>query len=217
MSSALSTLAPTRLESDCLKQIPVPPEELEFFAEEELVTIIPNFSLDDAHVGSRLQCIGGHYGPFTPNRPVDVPLWLAIALHKRKRCRIQPPAWLTVPRLTELLAEEKDVPGTFQQVPYYYMEVAHLMFKDAVDAFGDDVNEVRQLIESLKKVRKYKIETGLQKIESAVTVKLNNLGASECNAIRLLFKGTLDQFHELAKAQKAVAESSMLGSGSMPF
>ena len=28
-----------------------------------------------------------------------MPFWLAIALYKRKSCRIKPPAWLTVDRL----------------------------------------------------------------------------------------------------------------------
>jgi hypothetical protein len=36
----------------------------------------------------------GTYGPFQPNMPSDVPLWLAIMLHKRKKCRIQPPRWM---------------------------------------------------------------------------------------------------------------------------
>ena len=36
----------------------------------------------------------GSYGPFRPNIEVEVPFWLAIALYKRKSCRIKPPAWL---------------------------------------------------------------------------------------------------------------------------
>jgi hypothetical protein len=36
-------------------------------------------------------------------------------------------------------------------------------------------------------------------VSGAITVKLNNLGAAECNVIRLLFKGTLDTFFEINK------------------
>jgi hypothetical protein len=36
------------------------------------------------------------YGPFKPNFPTEVPLWLAIDLKRKKRCKIQPPAWLSV-------------------------------------------------------------------------------------------------------------------------
>ena len=39
------------------------------------------------------------YGPFQPNRPVEVPLWMAMALHKRKKCRILPPGWMDIDSL----------------------------------------------------------------------------------------------------------------------
>jgi hypothetical protein len=48
-------------------------------------------------------------------------------------------------------------------------------------------------------VRYNKIESGLRQVSGAITVKLNHLGAAECNVIRLLFKGTLDTFFEINK------------------
>ena len=36
------------------------------------------------------------YGPFKPNFPCNVPLWLAIDLKRKKRCKIQPPPWLAI-------------------------------------------------------------------------------------------------------------------------
>jgi len=41
----------------------------------------------------------GEYGPFRPNMPVEVPIWLALQLHKRGKCRIMPPSWLSISRL----------------------------------------------------------------------------------------------------------------------
>lgn len=41
----------------------------------------------------------GAYGPILPNREVEVPLWMAMALHKRKRCRILPPDWMDIEAL----------------------------------------------------------------------------------------------------------------------
>ena len=41
----------------------------------------------------------GDYGPFNPSFPVDVPLWMALALHKRNKCRIQAPDWMSVQNL----------------------------------------------------------------------------------------------------------------------
>lgn len=42
----------------------------------------------------------GTYGPFQPNMPVQVPLWLGMMLHRRSKCRIQPPDWMNKDNLT---------------------------------------------------------------------------------------------------------------------
>ncbi|TKC37858.1 hypothetical protein EI555_016074, partial [Monodon monoceros] len=46
------------------------------------VTIILNFSLDKIHL------IEGGLEPFNPGLPVQVPLWLAINLKQRQKCRL---------------------------------------------------------------------------------------------------------------------------------
>lgn len=38
----------------------------------------------------------GDLGPFNPGLPVDVPLWLAINLKQRQKCRLLPPEWMDV-------------------------------------------------------------------------------------------------------------------------
>lgn len=58
------------------------PAESEFFAEQELIEIVPNFR------GNKLEFIQGTFGPFKPAKPVNVPLWLAVYLKQRKRCDI---------------------------------------------------------------------------------------------------------------------------------
>jgi len=35
------------------------------------------------------------YGPFTPPQKTSVPLWLAVHLKKKRKCRIIPPKWLS--------------------------------------------------------------------------------------------------------------------------
>jgi hypothetical protein len=37
----------------------------------------------------------GTYGPFRPNIPIKVPLYLALSLYRRGKCRIQLPNWMT--------------------------------------------------------------------------------------------------------------------------
>lgn len=47
------------------------------------------------HLGFALS-LQGDLGPFNPGLPVDVPLWLAINLKQRQKCRLLPPEWMDV-------------------------------------------------------------------------------------------------------------------------
>ena len=118
-----------------------------------------------------------------------------------------------------MLLEEKNSPQFFQPLPLYYVEISKVLFQSAVESFGEDYMEVTGLVESIRKVRYNKIETGLKKVEDAITVKLNNLSAAECNMIRMLFKGTLDHYYQISKYDKEWTESRIAsGAGaSLPF
>lgn len=58
------------------------PQEKEFFAENELIQIIPNFR------ENKCEFISGTFGPFRPAKPVTVPIWLAIQLKKKSKCSV---------------------------------------------------------------------------------------------------------------------------------
>lgn len=47
-----------------------------------------------------LWLLQGDLGPFNPGLPVEVPLWLAINLKQRQKCRLIPPAWMDVGKET---------------------------------------------------------------------------------------------------------------------
>ncbi|KAL4836496.1 hypothetical protein H8958_022021 [Nasalis larvatus] len=95
--------------------------EVEFLAEKELVTIIPNFSMD------KIYLIGGDLGPFNPGLPVEVPLWLAINLKQRQKCRLLPPEWMDVEKLEKMRDHERKE-ETFTPMPSpYYMELTKLL------------------------------------------------------------------------------------------
>lgn len=38
----------------------------------------------------------GDFGPFFPQIPAKVPLWLAVALKKRGKCAIRRPEWMSI-------------------------------------------------------------------------------------------------------------------------
>ena len=72
------------------------PSEIEFLAEKESIEVVPNFTHGVMHL------IQGDVGPFRPGLPVSVPLWLAVNLRQRQRCRLVRPDWLAVDRLEEV-------------------------------------------------------------------------------------------------------------------
>ncbi|XP_032836137.1 DNA replication complex GINS protein PSF2 isoform X2 [Petromyzon marinus] len=168
------------------------PAEVEFLAEEETVTIIPNFSLDKVYL------IGGDLGPFDPGLPVRVPLWLAINLKQRQKCRIQAPEWMSVDRL-EQLREEERAAQTFTPMPSpHYMELSKLLLNVA----ADDVpraDEIRALLRDLWDTRTAKLRLSADGFVSqqASHAQLDNLTVMEVNGIRPFFLGSLSLLQRL--------------------
>ena len=51
--------------------------ESEFMAQNQLICVIPKFKND------KITLICGDFGPFKPQKPVDVPIWLALQFKKK--------------------------------------------------------------------------------------------------------------------------------------
>jgi len=157
------------------------------------VTIIPKFSHDQMYF------ISGTFGPFLPQTPVEVPLWLAISLKNRCKCAIQAPEWMDKERLTENLQFEKDN-ETFGELPYHFAEVTSLLFSAAADDIPD-ADAVRTLLEDLGDIRQAKIRRGVHTVAAdvktggtAFAVKLNNVGAMETSLVRPFLTEALNSF-----------------------
>ncbi|KAG8880219.1 DNA replication protein psf2 [Tulasnella sp. 331] len=65
------------------------PYELEFMAMEDVLEIVPLFSMD------RIRLLTGVFGPFRPPAKAKIPMWMAMDLKSRRKCHIVPPDWLT--------------------------------------------------------------------------------------------------------------------------
>ncbi|KAL0546630.1 hypothetical protein IC582_016542 [Cucumis melo] len=153
-------------------------EEVEFVAEDEMLEIVPNMRMDSLHL------ICGDYGPFYPQIATEVPLWLAIALKKRGKCAIRTPEWMSVEKLTQILEAERDSQGSFQILPFHYVEISKLLFDHARDDVPD-MYLVRSLIEDIRDVRFHKVETSLESIDTRTSaVKIKDLSAMEVNIVR---------------------------------
>lgn len=115
------------------------PAEVEFLAENQSIQIIPNFSHD------RLYLICGEVGPFRPGIPVQVPLWMAVNLKQRQKCRLTAPEWMNVDILNKLKEDEAQS-KTFVQMPdEHYMVTAQLVLGAAPQDIAS-ADEIRMLI-----------------------------------------------------------------------
>lgn len=84
----------------------------EYIAEEYLVTVTSNIN------HSQFRFISGVYGPLEANFPTKLPLWLAITLTKKGKCRIHPPAWMTVSDSHAVVVRQTYIYSIVQIVEY---------------------------------------------------------------------------------------------------
>ncbi|ELK31413.1 DNA replication complex GINS protein PSF2 [Myotis yumanensis] len=166
--------------------------EVEFLAEKELVTIIPNFSLD------KIYLIGGDLGPFNPGLPVQVPLWLAINLKQRQKCRLLPPEWMDVEKLEKIRDHER-MEETFTPMPSpYYMELTKLLLNHASDNIPK-ADEIRTLIKDVWDTRIAKLRVSADSFvrQQEAHAKLDNLTLMEINTSGAFLTQALNHMYKL--------------------
>eukprot|EP01126_Amoeba_proteus_P040434 TRINITY_DN4312_c0_g2_i8.p1 TRINITY_DN4312_c0_g2~~TRINITY_DN4312_c0_g2_i8.p1 ORF type:complete len:192 (-),score=26.94 TRINITY_DN4312_c0_g2_i8:450-1025(-) len=132
--------------------------QTQFLAEDEPITIYPTVSFP------QVRLISGNVGPFKPNEPQIVPLWLALMLRQRRKCIIEPPNWFTKEYLTALRDRERQDKNCFIKLPsYHFIEIAVLLLENAEsDVIGQSkTDEMRSLLEDLWSERENKLRTGL--------------------------------------------------------
>lgn len=125
------------------------PQQMEFLASDTLCEILPTQPMDE------LSLMSGTVGPLYPQVPATVPLWLAVHLKKRNRCRIRPPAWITRVNLERLLKVERDLGAEgFAPLPSpYFVELATLMLVHAKESVGES-ERVHQIVEQILDIRR---------------------------------------------------------------
>ncbi|KAL4685833.1 hypothetical protein H8959_001430 [Pygathrix nigripes] len=166
--------------------------EVEFLAEKELVTIIPNFSLD------KIYLIGGDLGPFNPGLPVEVPLWLAINLKQRQKCRLLPPEWMDVEKLEKMRDHERKE-ETFTPMPSpYYMELTKLLLNHASDNIPK-ADEIRTLVKDMWDTRIAKLRVSADSFvrQQEAHAKLDNLTLMEINTSGTFLTQALNHMYKL--------------------
>ena len=75
--------------------------EGEFYAKNQLIDIKPTDNFD------KMYLISGNFGPFKPQKPITVPLWLGIEFKKKGKCSILQPTWLSTEILYSMVQNER--------------------------------------------------------------------------------------------------------------
>ncbi|KAK3932512.1 putative DNA replication complex GINS protein PSF2 [Frankliniella fusca] len=173
------------------------PSEVEFIAEKELVSIVPNFTNNEVHL------ISGDVGPFRAGLPVNVPIWMALNLRQRQKCRIIAPDWLDVEKLEALIEGEKSNRFFTKMPSEHYMVVAQLLLS-AVDDDIPRVEEIRMAVKDLWDVRISKLRSSVDTFikTGGPHARLDYLTTMEINSVRPLLPQALDFIDRLNKVLK---------------
>ena len=174
------------------------PSENEFFAENELIEIIPNFK------GPKFTFMTGTFGPFKPSKPIQVPLWLAIYLKQRKKCIVQIPNWMNVEFLNRVKLEDRESKETFSDcIPFYYFEMAHLLFTQCEDEFKE-LAKTKSVIEDIHEYRSEMLVNKLKKVEAETPIQfLSHVTSAELNKGRPSFSALYSVVNRLQTISEA--------------
>ncbi|RKO95747.1 DNA replication complex GINS protein PSF2, partial [Caulochytrium protostelioides] len=171
---------------------------IEFLAEHELITIIPSSRIGE------LRFLEGTYGPFAPPERADVPLWLAVTLRGKGKCRVVPPAWLTVEALQTRCDEER-AHAQFSALPFHHAAIARLLLSPPCADDIPNAASLRILVRDLRDLRQSKILGGVGLLDGEY-LQMDGLGWMEVNEMRPFFVkafGTIRQLAATAVAAKA--------------
>ncbi|XP_005424859.1 DNA replication complex GINS protein PSF2 [Geospiza fortis] len=140
----------------------------------------------------------GDLGPFNPGLPVEVPVWLAINLKQRQKCRLIPPEWMDVGKLEEIRDQERKE-DTFTPMPSpYYMELTKLLLNYASDNIPR-ADEIRTLVKDTWDTRMAKLRLSADSFvrQQEAHAKLDNLTLMEINSTGTFLTQALDHMYKL--------------------
>ena len=126
------------------------PSWIEFQAENDIVEIVPNFTAPTLDL---MQC---DVGPFKAGLPLSVPLWLALSLRQRQKCRIIQPYWMTEDNL-EAVKEAEKLSAMFTELPDPYLFVKAQLIMDVGNSDLTKADEVRTIIKDIWDIRQSKL------------------------------------------------------------
>jgi GINS complex subunit 2 len=164
---------------------------------ETLVQILPRFEI------GALRFVEGIFGPFAPNYPTRVPLWLALFLRGANTCAIEPPPELNAAALKRILDFEESH-GEFHPLSADFFSMARVFLRyAAVDV--PDAAEVHRLLDRVEACRARKLHETLQQAIAKgdpatfppAAISMTSFTHSELLAVRTTLARVLQDVSEL--------------------
>ena len=176
--------------------------DAEFFAENQIIGIVPNFSYE------KISLISGSFGPFKAQIPVNVPLWLALEFKKKGKWVISSPAWLDIGILKNLIEVEKGSDEYSNDLKwklpdFYFFELAILLLHYASEQISDST-VLRTLIEDLFEIRKKKLLNNMKAVtfKDRKIKKIDNITFFEINMIRGVYQKAYEVGYSISKLEE---------------
>ncbi|CAH0701530.1 unnamed protein product [Spodoptera exigua] len=182
------------------------PYEVEFIGENRIISVIPNFSYD------KIYLICGEFGPFRAGLPINVPLWLAMMLKQKQKCRIVPPDWMELDTLENIKEEEKRSRFFTKMPNEHYMVEAKLI----LGAASEDVPnaaEIKTIIKDIWDIRMSKLRTSMDALmkSGGGYGRLDHLTMMEINSAKPILPSAMDYLLQIQKkAQQRLQQPSAL-------
>jgi GINS complex subunit 2 len=167
-------------------------KEVAFLAEQELIFILPRYSMNG------IELVGRNMKKLKALQRVQVPFWLALLLKKQNKCNIVIPEWLSVPYLKNKYSEEQKIKDRVCELPWHWIPTSKILLDICPDDFIDSPHELRSLIQDLREIRMLKTRQGFAMIDDEY-LELTGLSLMEINEVRPFLLQTMDTLRDLRK------------------
>jgi len=168
--------------------------EVEFIAECYKIDIVPKFNQAMIHL------ISGDIGPFIAGHPHSVPLWVALNLRQRQKCRLLPPSWMSVGELERIKQEEKES-AIFVEMPSpQYREITQMIL-DIASSDIPQADRVQTLVKDIWDMRLAKLRASVDVFirSDQVHAQVDHLTVMELNTVRPVLLNSLKHISKLHK------------------
>merc|ERR1711955_74481 len=132
-------------------------EQIDFWALESKIQIIPNFSAKSFHL------IKENFGPFSVGKATQVSLWFALYLRDRQKCRILAPQWFNIQSLEQYLVNEKNSTSFCKMPDKSFYEISVILCKKATEDIAD-LDAIRTIVKDIFEVRLRKLQFSIKPV-----------------------------------------------------